>query len=90
MRPVVFREIDQAEEDPPRDALDPVLAAGERRLQAEEVEHLGQGQGDHREVDPLPADGQRARRPARAAPRSTIPARMASSGGSPTPWRHGR
>jgi hypothetical protein len=38
-------------------ALQAVLAAGEGRLQAEEVHHLRQRQGDHGEVDALPADG---------------------------------
>src|SRR3546814_9241523 len=42
------------------DALDPVLAAGEGRLEREEVDHLGERQRDHREVDAVAADRQRA------------------------------
>ena len=40
-----------------RHRLDAVLAAGEFRAQAVEVEHLRQRQRDHGEVDALPADG---------------------------------
>ena len=43
------------------DALQAVLAAGERRLHAEEVDHLGEGERDHGEVDALAADRQRSR-----------------------------
>src|SRR5262249_54390416 len=53
-------QLDQAEEAAARDLLDAVLAAGERGAQAEEVEHLRQREGDHREVDPLAPDRQRA------------------------------
>ena len=53
-------QVDEAEQVAARDALDAVLAVGERRLQAEEVEHLRERQGDHREVDALAADGEEA------------------------------
>ena len=41
---------------PARHRLDAVLAAGERRLQVEEEDHLRERQRDHREVDALAAD----------------------------------
>jgi hypothetical protein len=44
-----------------RDALQAVLAAGERHLHAKEVDHLREGERDHGEVDALAADCQRAR-----------------------------
>ena len=53
-------QLEETEEPPARHGLDPVLAAGERRAQAEEVEHLRQRERDHGEVDPLPPDGDRA------------------------------
>ena len=40
-----------------RHALDAVLAAGELRAQAVEVEHLRQRERDHREIDALAPDG---------------------------------
>src|SRR5260370_39308568 len=43
---------------PARDRLDAVLAAGEPRLQCNEIDHLRQRQGDHREIDALAADRQ--------------------------------
>ena len=49
-------EVDQPEQMAARDRLDAVLAAGERRLQGEEVDHLGERQRDHREVDAGAAD----------------------------------
>jgi hypothetical protein len=45
---------------PARHRLDAVLAAGEGRLQREEIDHLREGKGNHREVDALAADGERA------------------------------
>ena len=51
---------DHAEQPAARHGLDAVLAASELGLQAEEVDHLRQGQRDHREVDALPADRQQA------------------------------
>src|SRR5262245_34768020 len=56
-RPV---EVDEPQEVAARHRLQPVLAAGERRLQAGEVDDLREGEGDHREVDPLPPDGEAA------------------------------
>ena len=53
-------------------ALDAVLAAGELRAQAVEVEHLRQRERDHREVDALAADGDDANPQAQ---RSTHPHR---------------
>ena len=47
-----------AEQMAARHLLDAVLAAGERRLQAEEIDHLRQRQRDHGEVDAGPADRQ--------------------------------
>jgi hypothetical protein len=51
-------QVDQPEKMPARHALDPVLAVGERHLKADEGEHLRERQGDHGEIDPLPANGQ--------------------------------
>ena len=56
--PDVVDRSSSAEELAARHRLDAVLAAGERRLQAEEVHHLRQRQRDHREVDALAADRQ--------------------------------
>ena len=53
-------EVEQPEQPAARHRLDAVLAAGERRLQAEEEHHLRERQRDHREIDALPADGERA------------------------------
>ena len=55
-------QVQEPEQHSARDGLDAVLAVGERGLQAEEEEHLGQRQRDHREVDALTPDGQRADR----------------------------
>lgn len=59
---VIQREVgierQQAKEATARHALQAVLATGERRLQAEEVQHLRQRQRNHREVDALPPDRQ--------------------------------
>src|SRR5262249_46343718 len=49
-------QIEDKKELPPRHRLDSVLAAGKRSAKAEEVNHLGERQGDHREVDALAAD----------------------------------
>ena len=49
-------ERQQAEELAARHRLDAVLAAGERRLQGEEEDHLREGQRDHGEVDALAAN----------------------------------
>ena len=54
-------EVEEPEELPARHRLDAVLAAGERRLQAEEEDHLRERQRDHREVDALAADGEQPR-----------------------------
>ena len=43
-----------------RHALDAVLAVGERGLDAEEEHHLGEGDGDHGEINADAADGERA------------------------------
>ena len=56
----VVLHVDQAEQVAARHALQAVLAAGERRLDEDEEHHLRQRQGDHREVDALPADRQQA------------------------------
>ena len=53
-------EIDEAEQLAARHRLDAVLAAGELRLQGEEEHHLRQRQRDHREIDALAADRERA------------------------------
>ena len=42
-----------------RHRLDAVLAVGERRLDAEEIDHLREGDGDHGEIDADRADGER-------------------------------
>jgi hypothetical protein len=49
-----------AEQLAARHALQAVFAAGERRLQADEVHHLRHRQRDHREVDALAADRDQA------------------------------
>jgi hypothetical protein len=56
----VVADVDDAEERPARNRLDAVLAAGEGRLQREEVEHLRERQRHHGEVDALPPDRDRA------------------------------
>ncbi len=43
-----------------RHALQAVLSMSERRLQAEEIEHLRQGECDHGEIDALSANGEKA------------------------------
>ena len=53
-------QVDDAEQIAARHALDAVLAMGERRLQAEEIQHLRQRQRDHGEIDALAADGDAA------------------------------
>mmetsp|Transcript_57674 Transcript_57674/g.135823 ORF Transcript_57674/g.135823 Transcript_57674/m.135823 type:complete len:360 (+) Transcript_57674:876-1955(+) len=55
----VLRQV-QPEEMAARHALQAVFPAGERRLQEEEVQHLGQRQRDHREVDARAPDRQQA------------------------------
>ena len=40
--------------------MDAVLAVSERRLDGEEIHHLSQSERDHREIDALPADRERA------------------------------
>ena len=57
---ISFRQVDHAEQPAARHRLDAVLAAGELRLQREEEHHLRQRERDHREIDALPADRQRA------------------------------
>ena len=54
------RQVDHSEQVPAGHCLDAVLAAGEWRLQIEEVHHLRQRERDHREVDALAPDGQHA------------------------------
>ena len=56
---VVVIEVDDPEKGLARDALQAVLAAGERRLQVDEVQHLRERERDHREVDPLAPDRER-------------------------------
>ena len=82
-RPVVGG-IEQTEDDGPRHVLQAVLAAGERRLQAEEINHLRQGQRDHREIDALPADRDRSRDQAQRRAGRTA-AGSAASNNQPTP-----
>ena len=53
-------EIEDAEEVAARHRLDAVLALRELRLQAEEIEHVGQRQRDHGEIDALTADSHEA------------------------------
>src|ERR1700733_11553681 len=56
----LVRQIDEAEQMTLRDSLDAVLTMRERDFEAEEIDHLRQGQRDHREIDALPANGERA------------------------------
>ena len=65
----VVRQIHQPEEVATGHALQAVLAAGGLHLQHDEVDHLGQGQGDHRKVDARAPDGQNAEQPAQKAGR---------------------
>src|SRR3546814_5130768 len=53
-------QIEESEQVSARHRLDAVLAAGERRLQREKVDHLREGERDHGEIDALAADRQRA------------------------------
>ncbi|MNL24681.1 hypothetical protein D3C87_1461260 [compost metagenome] len=64
----VLGEREHAEQLAARNALQAVLAARERRLQADEEQHLRQRQRDHREIDALAPDGQRADHVADARP----------------------
>src|ERR1700722_6059241 len=56
----VALEVDDAEKAPARHALNAVLAMREGSLEAQEIEHLRQGERDHREIDALAADGEEA------------------------------
>ena len=75
-------EIDDAEQFAARHRLDAVFAAGELRLQREEEHHLRERERDHREIDALAADRERAGHDAERAAVS-VPVRIASSGGKP-------
>ena len=57
----VAREVDHAEELAARHRLDAVLAAGERRLEGVEEDHLRERERDHREVDALAPNREQAR-----------------------------
>ena len=50
-------ERQQAKQRTARHALQAVLTPGKRRLQADKIDHLRQGQGDHGEIDALTPDG---------------------------------
>ncbi|MNT24821.1 hypothetical protein D3C72_1603180 [compost metagenome] len=78
----VRRQVDQAEQPASRNVLHAVLAAGERRLQEQEVEHLCQGKRDHREVDALPANSERPHDKARGS-RDGRAEQQAEFGGQP-------
>ena len=54
----VVGQINHPEQPAPWHPLNAIFTPGERRLQREEEDHLGQRQGDHREIDTLPADRQ--------------------------------
>src|SRR5579872_2568161 len=54
-------EGNKAEERPLRHALDSVFTMGERRFDAEEIDHLRKRERDHRKIYALPADRQYAR-----------------------------
>src|SRR5229473_1083509 len=65
-------QVEQPKHPAPRHRLDAVLASGEARSQIKEISHLRQRQGDHREVDALAANGNRAyHRPDRRGERCT-------------------
>src|SRR3546814_15716025 len=51
-------QADDAEKPPPRHRLDAVLAAGERHMARDEIDHLGHGQRHHGVVDALAAYSQ--------------------------------
>src|SRR5262249_18478528 len=53
-------EIDEAEQVAARHALNAVFSAGEFRLQSKEKHHLRKRQRDHREIDALATNGERA------------------------------
>jgi hypothetical protein len=78
----VALERDEAEQLAARHALQAVLAAGERCLQADEVHHLRHRQRDHGEVDALAPDGDGTHHQA-SAPPTNSPASTPSSGGQP-------
>ena len=54
------REVDKAEKFAAGHRLNAVFAAGEGRLQAEKINHLGNRQRDHREIDALTTNCQQA------------------------------
>ena len=56
----VVLHVEQTEQMPARYALHAVFATGKRRLDEDKEHHLRQRQGDHREVDALPANRQQA------------------------------
>ena len=79
----VLRQVDEAEQPAARHRLDAVLAVRERRLQVEEEDHLRERERDHREVDALAADRERAGDDAEQRGAQRCRARIASSGGKP-------
>ena len=81
-------ELEQTEHLAARHAGEAVLRMREGQLQRQEIDHLGERQRDHRELQPLPADRQiaeagtepgRDERPRRSTPRN----------GAPIPLPHG-
>ena len=75
-------EINEPEQAPTRHALDSILAMDKGRLNRKELHHLRKGERDHREVDALPADGDRGREQPSPAP-AALPTRIANSGERP-------
>jgi hypothetical protein len=57
----VVAEIQHTKQLAARNALDAILGISERRLHAQEINHLRQSQGDHRKVDALSTHSQPAR-----------------------------
>ena len=83
----VVGQVDEAEQVAARHLLDAVLAAGEGGLQAEEIHHLRQRQGDHGEIDAGPADRQVAEHEAERRPGQ--PPQGDGDGGVEVPGLHG-
>ena len=60
-----FERSRNPDEHAARNALQPVFAAGELELQPDEVHHLCEREGDHREVDAGAPDREAAEHPAK-------------------------
>ncbi len=82
----VIGQVDEAEQFATGHLLDAVLTAGERSLEAEEVDHLPQREGYHGEVDAGAADGEVAQ--AQTQDRAGQPTQRDRDGGVDVPELH--